>query len=275
MAALPRVYQKQFGVDGTSGYFGQFGSKAAASPTNTKDPTAMQSLAAFTNGLQSAVLAGNIPCLEDMNSLFFLAFRQLAYIFEQGVADYDATTEYNTGGLVKVGAALYRSIADTNAGNTPASSPTKWELYFDPSAFVKTTTAQNVDGVKTFGSFPVSPSSAPTTDYQLSNKKYVDDQVATKKLGSWASRSTSTNYYADTDGFVCASVGAGVRAEVRGYSDATSSPSTLIAINRTDTANNEYAFISFPVKKGDFWRVTNNSESPDGYENIRWIPFGV
>uniref|UniRef100_A0A6M3JW60 Uncharacterized protein n=1 Tax=viral metagenome TaxID=1070528 RepID=A0A6M3JW60_9ZZZZ len=34
--------------------------------------------------------------------------------------------------------------------------------------------AQTVAGVKTFSSFPVTPSSAPTTDYQVANKKYVD-----------------------------------------------------------------------------------------------------
>lgn len=131
MAALPRVYQKQFGVNGTSGYFGQFGSKAASAPTNTKDPATIQSLAAFTNGLQSAVLAGNIPCLEDMNSLFLLGFRQLAYLFEQGVAEYDATTEYNTGAYAKASGVLFVSIADANTGNAPASSPTKWTAFAD------------------------------------------------------------------------------------------------------------------------------------------------
>ncbi len=34
---------------------------------------------------------------------------------------------------------------------------------------------QTVAGVKTFSSFPVTPSSAPTTDYQVANKKYGDD----------------------------------------------------------------------------------------------------
>lgn len=37
---------------------------------------------------------------------------------------------------------------------------------------------QTVAGVKTFSSFPVTPSSAPTTDYQTANKKFVDDSVA-------------------------------------------------------------------------------------------------
>jgi hypothetical protein len=36
---------------------------------------------------------------------------------------------------------------------------------------------QTVAGVKTFSSFPVTPSSAPTTNYQTANKKYVDDEI--------------------------------------------------------------------------------------------------
>ena len=35
-------------------------------------------------------------------------------------------------------------------------------------------TAQSFAGVKTFTSFPVTPSSAPTTNYQVANKAYVD-----------------------------------------------------------------------------------------------------
>ena len=37
--------------------------------------------------------------------------------------------------------------------------------------------AESINGVKTFGSFPVTPSSAPTTDYQVANKKYVDEYI--------------------------------------------------------------------------------------------------
>ena len=36
---------------------------------------------------------------------------------------------------------------------------------------------QTIAGVKTFSSFPVTPSSDPTTNYQVANKKYVDDSV--------------------------------------------------------------------------------------------------
>lgn len=40
---------------------------------------------------------------------------------------------------------------------------------------VQTSGNQTVEGIKTFSSFPVTPSGAPTDDYQAANKKYVDD----------------------------------------------------------------------------------------------------
>jgi len=45
-------------------------------------------------------------------------------------------------------------------------------------AFILNGPAQTVAGVFTFTSFPVTPSSAPTTDFQVANKKYVDDAAA-------------------------------------------------------------------------------------------------
>lgn len=45
------------------------------------------------------------------------------------------------------------------------------------SDVVKLTGNQTVAGIKTFSSFPVTPSSAPTSDYEVANKKYVDDQI--------------------------------------------------------------------------------------------------
>ena len=45
------------------------------------------------------------------------------------------------------------------------------------TAFVDKTSAETVNGVKTFGSFPITPTAAPTTDYQVANKKYVDDNA--------------------------------------------------------------------------------------------------
>jgi len=46
------------------------------------------------------------------------------------------------------------------------------------NACVKDTGNETIAGIKTFSSFPVTPSSAPTTNYQTANKKYVDDNAA-------------------------------------------------------------------------------------------------
>lgn len=47
----------------------------------------------------------------------------------------------------------------------------------DLSNLVDLSSNQNIGGVKTFTSFPVTPSSAPTQNYQVANKKYVDDAI--------------------------------------------------------------------------------------------------
>ena len=44
---------------------------------------------------------------------------------------------------------------------------------------------QTIAGVKTFSSFPVTPSSAPTTNYQVANKKFVDDSIAVIPTSNW------------------------------------------------------------------------------------------
>lgn len=60
---------------------------------------------------------------------------------------------------------------------------------------------QTIAGTKTFSSFPVTPSSAPTANYQAANKKYVDDKVASTSIGvgqTWrdmrSSRAEATTY---------------------------------------------------------------------------------
>ena len=47
------------------------------------------------------------------------------------------------------------------------------------SDVVHNTGNETIGGVKTFSSFPVTPSSVPTANYQVANKKYIDDKVKT------------------------------------------------------------------------------------------------
>lgn len=52
------------------------------------------------------------------------------------------------------------------------------ELYYNDAIKLQTTLAGvTMTGIMTMTAFAVTPSSAPTTNYQVANKKYVDDQI--------------------------------------------------------------------------------------------------
>jgi len=53
------------------------------------------------------------------------------------------------------------------------------------STVVRTSGDQSIGGVKSFTSFPVTPSAAPTADYEAANKKYVDDGLSSAPCGLW------------------------------------------------------------------------------------------
>jgi len=60
--------------------------------------------------------------------------------------------------------------------------------HVHPSDTSKVSTAgdETIAGVKTFSSFPVTPSAAPTADYETANKKYVDDNNSSQvSAASW------------------------------------------------------------------------------------------
>lgn len=54
----------------------------------------------------------------------------IAYLYQNGIADWDSGQEYVSGALCKSSGVIYKAIADTT-GNDPASSPTKWMKAFE------------------------------------------------------------------------------------------------------------------------------------------------
>lgn len=125
---LARITQLLFGSTGPVGDFGIFGSKAAGDPAFSQDPNQIQSLPAFTDGWGESIIGDYDPPLEDMNSLFLLAFRQIAYIFQQGISEYDPNINYFIGSLAMQNGILYISQIASNKGNNPSTdNGTNWK----------------------------------------------------------------------------------------------------------------------------------------------------
>lgn len=135
------------------------------------------------------------------------------------------------------------------------------------------TTDQTVAGVKTFSSFPVTPSSAPTTDYQTSNKKYVDDTA--QSFGNPASRNAGTIYHEGVAGFVYgwAEKASGDLAGFTAVSDSNASPSTVVQYgyaSATGSSNKSGMTIMFFVEPTNYWQVTAINSSTI---SLRFVSF--
>jgi hypothetical protein len=118
MAKLTRKNQKIFcGTATPNNVIAEFGSLAAGGAAYSDDPDDIQTTA-YDGGWGEAVVDNNSPCLQDMNALFYLVTRQLAYVFQEGVSEYNSQTEYTIGSLVNDGSGnLYVSNTNTNTGN--------------------------------------------------------------------------------------------------------------------------------------------------------------
>jgi len=90
----------------------------------------------------------------------------------QGDLDIQGTLATVTGGSLSKTTMKTESIENSvNAGNPVdfAVTPT-----VGGSEVVDSVNNQTIAGIKTFSSFPITPSTAPSSDYQVANKKYVD-----------------------------------------------------------------------------------------------------
>jgi len=88
-------------------------------------------------------------------------------------------------------------------------------------------------------------------------------------LGTWDAGpfTNGSSYLAATDGFVVAYSQTAV-CTITGYTDSANPPTTTVITNGASTA--AVVSITFPVKKGDYWKVVLTV----GVPTIKWIPIG-
>jgi len=129
MAKLTRKHQKIFCDVAPTNKLGVFGSLAAGSPAYSDDPDTIQSLTAFGAGLGSALIDNAPPAIQDVDGLFNLFTRQVSYLMQTGIPEYNASVTYYIGSIVNNGiGALFVSVVDDNLNNA-LSDETKWMLF--------------------------------------------------------------------------------------------------------------------------------------------------
>lgn len=131
MPKIARKTQKILG--GNSSDNGQFGSAQAGTKILSNDPDVIQSLPAWGSGWNSATVSGlQLPTLEEMQGVQYVQTYQLAYILQEGIAEYDSATTYYQNSIVKKPGTyeLYGSITDNNTGN-PLTDAVNWSLLSD------------------------------------------------------------------------------------------------------------------------------------------------
>ena len=117
MAKIVRENQKVFGDNAAVNNFFQFGD----SSVTTKDVGAMQN-GNWENGWSSGGVNINgviTPQFQEFNTLSYVTTSQIAYLQQEGIAEYHAETEYHQNSIVKESGTtnLYVSLTNNNTGN--------------------------------------------------------------------------------------------------------------------------------------------------------------
>jgi hypothetical protein len=137
---MPKILNKPISIFGgayslaPNGQLAEFGSLAAGAAGYSADPVAIQTAAAIGGtpvwqlGWKAAVQGNNQPQVEDENAAFFVITYLLAYIKQQGICEWDATTVYYSGSWALSNDGLgtaYKSEADNNQNN-PLTNTSFW-----------------------------------------------------------------------------------------------------------------------------------------------------
>ena len=243
MSKISRKTSKLFASTAGGSDIGVFGSLAAGSPAYSTDPAVIQSLSNFLTGWAAETIATRRPAYQDFNALDFLTFYQLGYLFQAGVAEWDAGTTYFAGSICTgvVTGVLYQSLVDDNLNNA-VTDPTKWGKMLGTAAPLDVgTTANKI--VQLDGSAKL-----PAVDGSLLTG-VLKTQVG---FGAWTTLTNNQSYLAATDGICVCLFSGGGNGYV--YSDASTPPTTTRA---ACWANSGATGCCAPVRKGDYYKAAN------------------
>lgn len=131
MAKIERKHQKIFALNATNN--GQFGSAQLGTKVTSSDLDTLQQLSAWEDGwLLATLTAQRLPTLEEMQGIQYVTTSQLAYVFQEGIPEWNVTATYYENSIVKFAGSseIYVSKTDDNIGNLP-SDVANWDFGVD------------------------------------------------------------------------------------------------------------------------------------------------
>lgn len=170
MAKLTRKTQKIFADSAAASQITVFGSIKENSPNPpdySKDPDLIQSNE-YMQGWSGATQDDYAPYRQDMNAIQYLVTRQLAYLYQAGIPEYDSATQYYANcSFCQINGVVYLCIQDA-LNKLPTTEPTYWkEIDFSKFALL--------DSPALTGT-PTAPNPASgSNDTQIATTKFVQD----------------------------------------------------------------------------------------------------
>jgi hypothetical protein len=132
MAKITRKAQKVFASTAGGSGVAVAGSTADGSTIFSTDLDALQSTE-YLEGLAAMVIAGTkrLPVFEEINGVYYVVTTQLAYLFQEGIPEWNAGTTYYQYSIVKKAGTyeIYGSLANDNLNNAlpAATTDANWQ----------------------------------------------------------------------------------------------------------------------------------------------------
>ncbi len=150
MAKLTREIQRTFAETAPPAQCGQIGSMEARAPLASKDIATIQSHEKYLQGyfeIAKGLSNTHAPFAQDLNSLFHLTTRQLPYLFQAGMPEWNAETEYfEDRSFVQWYGELFTAVTGDettpNVGNEPSATSEHWKKTISDALEIEDITSQ-------------------------------------------------------------------------------------------------------------------------------------
>lgn len=131
MPKIQRETQRIFAGNANSDLISAFGTMKTGVPVHSTDLDTLQN-ANYQQGWQDAILNDKAPYLEELNGVQYGFSKQLCYLFQEGIPEWDSETTYYKTSLVKFiddsnKVKIYQSLQDNNTGHQ-LTETSYWQL---------------------------------------------------------------------------------------------------------------------------------------------------